>query len=733
MGKILVLAEKPSVGRELARVLKCTRTNNGYISGDKYIVTWALGHLVTLADPDAYDEKYKTWQINDLPMLPETMKLVVIKETSKQFKIVRDLLTKSDTDELVIATDAGREGELVARWIINKAGFRKPIKRLWISSQTDKAIQEGFRNLKPSRDYDNLFYSAQCRSEADWLVGLNVTRALTCKYNAQLSAGRVQTPTLAMVVAREKEIQEFRPKEFYTIQAATDGFTMDWRDPKGTSGRIFDKVKADELLARVKLAGTGKIVVLVKENKIELQPLAYDLTELQRDANRKYGYTAKKTLSYIQTLYEKHKIVTYPRTDSKYISDDIVPTLAERLKCISFGDYAPFAKQILRNGIKTSKRFVDNSKVSDHHAIIPTEEYVDLSKLTNEERRVYDLIVKRFLAVLSAPCQYEQTSVKVDIGGESFHVSGKIINSAGWKSVYGNVLSSDDDDSELEESLKEQGLPATLVKGQSLKINTTRLVIGKTKPPSRYNEATLLTAMENSGKLVKDRDLKAAIDNVSGIGTPATRADIIEKLCDNFYMERQGKQLHPTSKGIQLMGLVPDDLKSPELTARWEQQLALIGKGKHDRKAFIGEMKKYAGKLVTNVVSSSLLYKHDNITREKCPNCGKFLLSVKGKKGDMLVCQDRDCGYRKSTMTMSNARCPDCHKNMELIGDGDNKTFKCACGYREKLSSYTKRRSESVGKNDVKEFLSNQKNENKNKNMNTALADALAKMLDKDK
>ena len=427
MGKILVLAEKPSVGRDLARVLNCKQGGNGFLLGSKYIVTWALGHLVTLADPEVYDEKYKKWELEVLPMLPDRMQLVVIKETGKQFNVIRGLMKRDDVDELVIATDAGREGELVARWIIMKAGWKKPVKRLWISSQTDRAIKEGFNNLRPAREYDNLYKSAQCRAEADWLVGLNVTRALTCKYNAQLSAGRVQTPTLAMVVQRENEIKSFIPKDYWTIEAGVNGFTLHWRDKNGQT-RIFDRARADEIVSRIK-GQAGKVADVVKEARNEPPPLAYDLTELQREANRRYGYSAKKTLSIMQKLYETHKLVTYPRTDSRYITEDIVPTLTERLRSIAVGPYSAAVAALLRNKPNVTRRFVDNSKVSDHHAIIPTEQSVNLGSLDKDERNIYDLIVKRFIAVLSRHFEYEQTTIKVEVAGEIFMAKGKIVKS----------------------------------------------------------------------------------------------------------------------------------------------------------------------------------------------------------------------------------------------------------------------------------------------------------------
>ncbi len=718
MGKTLVLAEKPSVARDIAKVLNSNQKGNGFLAGPKYVVTWALGHLVTLADPETYSDRYKTWNIEDLPMLPKKMELVVIRETSKQFGVVKNLMHRDDIDELVIATDSGREGELVARWIIMKAGFRKNIKRLWISSQTDKAIKDGFADLKPAKDYDNLFYSAQSRSEADWLVGLNVTRALTCKFNAQLSAGRVQTPTLAMIVERENEIRKFVPRDYWSINACFDGFTIQWQDKTSGQTRIFDKKKADDLVS--KLTGqTGQIVEVRKEAKKELPPLAYDLTELQRDANRKYGYSAKQTLNIMQKLYETHKLVTYPRTDSRYITEDIVPTLIERLKSIAVGPYAKPVQGIMRNKIVVTKRFADNSKVSDHHAIIPTEQYVNLASLNSEERNIYDLIVKRFIAVLNPPFEYEQTTVKVDVKGELLYAKGKIIKSWGWKNVYEGFgkLEEDEEDDESSQSLPD------LKQGQKAVLSSVKLHNGKTKPPARYTEATLLSAMEHPGKFVENKALREALESTSGLGTPATRADIIEKLFNTFYIERKGKEIFPTSKGIQLIGLVPSDLKSPELTAKWEQQLSLISKGKNNPQAFVSEMRNYATKLVKDVINSNEVFKHDNVTREKC-ECGKYLLEVNGKKGKMLVCPNRECGFRKSISQISNARCPECHKKMEIRGEGENKSFYCACGYREKLDTFKKRKGEQVNKKEVTNFL---KQQDKGEAINSALADALAK------
>lgn len=726
LAKTLVLTEKPSVAKDIARVLGCKRSGNGCIVGDKYIVTWALGHLVTLADPEAYDDKYKSWRMEDLPMLPGRMKLVVIGQTSKQFKAVSSLLSSAEVSDIVIATDAGREGELVARWIIQKANCRKPMRRLWISSQTDKAIKEGFASLKPSSQYDNLYRSAQCRAEADWLVGLNVTRALTCKHNAQLSAGRVQTPTLAMIVRREEDILRFRPKDYFTVKADFGEYTALYKDGKGQA-RFADAAAAKEVADSVR----GKRGVLSEVKKVyrfKAPPAAYDLTELQRDANKKYGYSAKQTLSLMQSLYETHKLLTYPRTDSRYITKDVAATLPERLRAIAIGPYKDSANAVLRSKPIQTKYIVNDAKVTDHHAIIPTEQYVDLNKLSREERHIYDLVVRRFIAVLSAPFEYDEVQVKITVGRYNFYTKGQSIKSAGWKALYDSSLADDDDDAEPD--LAAQRLPA-LSQGAAAAVKEVRVCAGKTSPPARYTEATLLTAMENPASQVEDGRLRDALKTAGGLGTPATRADIIEKLFNSFYIERRGREIFPTSKGRQLIGIVPPDLKSAELTAKWEQQLSLIAEGKANDRKFIEEMRGYASSLVQVVKSSTAEYKHDNMTREPCPQCGKYLLEVNGKKGKMLVCQDRDCGYRKSISVITNARCPECHKKLEMRGEGDKKAFFCVCGYREKLSDFEKRKESSgAGKRDVAKYMQQQA---KQKPAGNALADQLAKWMEENK
>ncbi|MCA1320385.1 DNA topoisomerase III [Bacillus tianshenii] len=726
MSKTVVLAEKPSVARDIARVLKCGKKGNGYLEGDQYIVTWALGHLVTLADPETYDAKFKAWKLEDLPMLPNETKLVVIKQTGKQYNAVKAQLTRKDVKEIVIATDAGREGELVARWILEKARVQKPIKRLWISSVTDKAIKDGFSQLRNGKEYENLYYSAVARAEADWVVGMNATRALTTKYNAQLSCGRVQTPTLAMIAKREEEIQSFVPKEFYGMKALTEkGFQLVWQDAKSKERRSFNKSEIERLFGQVKNK-QGNITEISKAEKKSYAPALYDLTELQRDANRIFGYSAKDTLSILQRLYEQYKIVTYPRTDSRFISTDMVDTLKERVEAVRAHSYKSVASKILTKPIKGSKSFVNNEKVTDHHAIIPTEETVLRSKLSDKEYKIYDLIVKRFLAVLMPPFIYEQTTVTATLGSEQFVAKGKTVISQGWKEVFGSLEEQED----ASDGYTDQLLPS-LNKGDSLSIRKVEITTGKTKPPEPFNEGTLLSAMENPAKYMEqsDRNLIKTIGETGGIGTVATRADIIEKLFNSFLMEKRGKGLHITSKGRQLLNLAPEDLKSPALTAEWEQKLGLIAKGKLRKADFINEMKAYAKEIVHEVKNSTEKFRHDNITGKRCPDCDKPMLEVNGKKGKMLVCQDRECGHRKNVSKATNARCPKCRKKLELRGEGEGQMFACVCGHREKMSTFQERRkkndSQKASKRDVNQYM---KNQNQDEPVNTALADALAKL-----
>ena len=554
--KSVVLAEKPSVARDIARVLKCSKNLNGALEGEKYIVTWALGHLVTLADPEEYDQKYKEWKMEDLPMLPEHMNLVVIRQTGKQYQAVKTQLYRKDVEEIIIATDAGREGELVARWILAKAKCAKPIKRLWISSVTDKAIREGFAHLKDGRAYNHLYDAAVSRAEADWLVGINATRALTCKYNAQLSCGRVQTPTLAMIAAREEEIRNFKPKEYYglTILAGRNRWT--WQDGKSGSFRSFNRERMEVVKAA---AGTGVLTVtsVEKSRKTTMSPGLYDLTELQRDANQKFGFSAKETLNIMQRLYENHKVLTYPRTDSRFIGTDVIPTIKERLKACAVGPYRKIAGALSMKPVKVNKSFVDDKKVSDHHAIIPTEQFVQLEHMTNEERKIYDLVVRRFFSVLYPPFEYEQTLMRGEAGGETFTAKGRIVKNQGWKEVY------QQEDQEQEEEF--QNL-SDAEQGSHFHIERVDITQGKTKPPAPFNEATLLSAMENPVKYMESQDAKAVktLGETGGLGTVATRADIIEKLFSTFLMEKRGKDI----QGKTVTGISSGGFKEAGINSR---------------------------------------------------------------------------------------------------------------------------------------------------------------------
>ncbi len=746
--KSLVIAEKPSVARDIARVLKCGRQINGAIEGGAYIVTWGLGHLVELADPEAYDPKYKEWKMEDLPMMPEPFKLEVIRQTTKQYQAVKAQIHRKDVGEIIIATDAGREGELVARLILKKAGSQKPLKRLWISSVTDKAIREGFANLKDGRDYENLYDAAMCRAEADWLVGINATRALTCKYNAQLSCGRVQTPTLAMIAKREEEIRRFVPQPYYGIQAkcASPALTLTWQDGETKSFRSFDRARMERMLKALqgrrpvtarqeepaRAGGTGAagrtgVVVEIKRTPKKTQaPLLYDLTELQRDANKRFNYSAKETLNIMQRLYENHKVLTYPRTDSRYLSADIVPTLKERLKACGVGPYKLAAGRLVARPLPEKLFFVDNSKVSDHHAIIPTEQFVQLDHMTVDERRIYDLVVRRFLAVLYPPYEYEQTNLTVKAGGERFVAHGNIVRSQGWKAAYEDGY---DGDEEEDQEVKGQRLP-DLKTGDVLSRLAFVLTEGKTKPPAHFNEATLLSAMENPTAYMEsgNKEMARTLGETGGLGTVATRADIIEKLFSSFLLEKRGKDILLTSKAKQLLELVPEDLKKPELTADWEMKLSKISKGVLKRAVFMSDIRSYSRELIGQIKSGGGQFRHDNLTNTKCPVCGKKMLLVKGKNSEMLVCQDRECGHRETISRTSNARCPVCHKKMELKGKGDGQVFVCKCGYKEKLKAFQERRKKEgagVTKRDVAKYL-NQQSKETEEPLNNALARMLA-------
>ncbi|MBN2259883.1 MAG: DNA topoisomerase III [Clostridiales bacterium] len=698
MSKRLILAEKPSVGKEIARVLNCKESRNGYIEGKDAIVTWAFGHLVTLGDPEIYDEKYKHWVLEDLPILPDKLKTVVIGQTGKQYQIVKSLMLRNDIDEIVIATDAGREGELVARWIIEKVHVKKPIKRLWISSVTDQAIKEGFRRLKPGKDYENLFQAATARAESDWLVGINGTRALTTKYNAQLSLGRVQTPTLSLISDREEAIRKFKPVPFFGVKIYVKELEFILKMKNGES-RLFDEKKADEIIAAIK-DKKATIKAVDKKLKKNYPDKLYDLTTLQRDAFNRYGYSPKMTLSFMQQLYEQHKALTYPRTDSRYLTQDIVSSIGERLKAIQINPYRKFAYGILKSPIRGSKSFVDDSKVSDHHAIIPTEESVSANELSFDERRIYEMVVKRFLEVLMPPSEYEETKMIVTIAGYDFETIFKNMKTLGFLAL----------SSEMEKHIEVPDYKLN----QTLPVSLCKKTNGETKPPEYFNEASLLEAMENPSKYIDEdrKELKKILSETGGLGTVATRADIIEKLYGTKLMEKKGKSIKMTKKGKQLLDLVPDDLKSPILTAQWERDLKKIENGTLNRKVFISKMVDYTIEIVGQIKKDTKNFKHDNLTNSKCPECGKPMISVDNKNGKSLVCSDRECGYRERISRVTNARCPECHKKLELRGSKDKQIFVCVCGFKENMAAFEKRKKErdkQGGKKDYINYMNNQK------------------------
>lgn len=583
MGKVLVIAEKPSVGQDIAKVLGCKIKKAGYFVGETHIVTWAIGHLVSLAEPEDYDPALKKWSLNTLPIIPQKVKLKNILKTKKQFEVINELINSSEVDYLVCATDAGREGELIFRYIYHMSGCSKPFKRLWISSMTDEAIKKGFANLKDGQEYDNLYLSARCRSEADWLVGINATRAFTVRQGALLSIGRVQTPTLALIVKRQQEIEAFQAQEYWQVKAIyAEGFSGLWHGTDQNNSKISSREIAESISSKVN-GKTGLITDIQQESKRELPPQLYDLTSLQRDANKTHGFSAKKTLELCQKLYETHKVITYPRTDSRYLSDDIAPQLKGLLFRLNQEPYQSFVQELIKlDKLPVTKRIVDNSKVSDHHAIIPTGK--PWSKLNQDELKVFSLVATRFIAAFFPPFEYEITTGVVEIEKETFISKGKVILKEGWKALY----------SKNEE--QEQALPVIAV-GQQLRVGQVEIEEKKTQPPKPYTEAGLLSAMENAGRLVEDEDIKDALKE-GGLGTPATRAGIIERLIQVGYIERKGKALIPTFKGRKLIEIVPEQLKSPETTGKWEKGLNVMVKGQMEPNRFMDSIKRYVHFLV---------------------------------------------------------------------------------------------------------------------------------------
>lgn len=618
--KSLIIAEKPSVARDIAKVLNCTKKGEGYLYNDSYIISWAIGHLVTLCEPEEYDESLKKWTMSSLPIIPNDIKIKAIKNTRKQLKVLNSLINMKEVEQLICATDSGREGELIFRYIYTITKCKKPFKRLWISSMTDEAIREGFENLKDGKEYDNLYFSAKCRSEADWLVGINASRAFTLKFNTLLSIGRVQTPTLAILVERHKEIEKFDIREYFEIEVNFKTLDENSQNYKGVwidnnnETKIFEKEKANDILKYIK-DKNGIVESIENETKKQPPPLLYDLTELQRDCNKKFSYSAQKTLSIAQDLYEKRKLITYPRTDSRYLSEDMKPKLKPILeKLNTLNEYKQFLDYVLSlEKLPITKRIIDNSKITDHHAIIPTLANINLSSLSQEEKNVYDLIVRRFIAVFYPNYIYNTTKIITKIEEHLFLTKGTTVTQEGFTKL--NLLTDKDK--------KDDDILPNVYKNQQVTNESSKILNKKTKPPSPYNEATLLSAMENAGRFVEDDDLKEQLKE-SGLGTPATRASIIERLLKVGYIERKGKSLIPTKKGIKLIEVVPKELKSPETTGKWEKGLSSISKGTMQSKTFMDSIERYVNFLVDYAKKAQIDIIFDDKNYEKPKNSNKY-------------------------------------------------------------------------------------------------------------
>ena len=599
---IVIVAEKPNVGRDIARVLGCRGNGEGCITGEKYTVTWAIGHLVTLCEPDEIDEKYKKWRMEDLPMLPDTLPLKVISKTKKQFSVIKKLINDAATERVICATDAGREGELIFHYIYDQAKCKKPVDRLWISSMTDEAIREGFDTLKPDSEYEGLHKSAVCRSEADWLVGMNASRAFTLRYNALLSIGRVQTPTLNILVKRRREIENFKPVEYFTLTADFGDYSGQWIDEQAEdkiANRIPAREKADELAAKVK-GKPARVRSAVSEEKKELPPQLYDLTSLQRDANRTLGFTADKTLKLAQSLYEKWKLLTYPRTDSRYLPMDMVPKLYQTLKVLP-EPYRGLTAGMERKEdgkLYISKRIFDNSKVSDHHALLPTPKTADLDKLPPDERNLYDMVVRRMLAAFYPAHVYDALKVISDCEGEAFRSTGRAVKQIGWKALYQQEQPARKTRSKKKDAEEEDtaALPP-LNAGDMRTVKKADVQQSATKPPAPHTDASLLAAMEHAGREIEDEALRESMKG-AGLGTPATRAAIIERLLQVGYAQRRGRAINATDKGVQLIGVVPDEIASPEMTGKWELALDEIAHDQRDTERFMQGIRRMSAFLV---------------------------------------------------------------------------------------------------------------------------------------
>lgn len=593
--KTLVVAEKPSVGRDIARVLKATGAGNGCLVGENYVVTWAVGHLVTLMEPDEVDTKYKKWSMANMPILPEKIPLKVIDGTKDQYEKVRALMNSPEISDLICATDSGREGELIFRYIYTMAECKKPFRRLWISSMTDEAIRNGFATLKPSSEYEGLYASARCRSEADWLVGMNATRAFTLRYDRLLSAGRVQTPTLALIVARDKEISAFVAKPYWQVTADFGAYKGVWFDKDTKDNKIPSEEAAKAIANRVK-GKTGVITRCETTQKREGPEKLYDLTTLQREANRKYGYKADKTLEIAQALYEKHKLLTYPRTDSRYLPDDMEGKVAKTLSMLP-EPYKSLVEPI--SPIKKATRVYDNEKISDHHALIPTDKYPNLNSLTTEERNIYDMVTRRLIANHYPDYVYNACVIETDVMEDRFKTNCNTPVSMGWKVVYKD----DEKDKKGKKDEDTTEIP-DVSEGQSYPVKSVSSKKSETKPPAAYTDDTLLKAMEDAGKTIDDEELREKMKD-SGLGTPATRAAIINRIVSVGYVERKGKNLISTEKGQKFIAIAPAEMTSAVTTGKWERALAKmatfndVGTLNEKQTKFMDSIRRYSAFLVS--------------------------------------------------------------------------------------------------------------------------------------
>lgn len=621
----LIITEKPSVAKDIARVLKLSSKRDGYIEGKDCIITWCVGHLIQLSYPEEYNIKYKTWNMNDLPIFPRKFKYSVNPSTTKQYEIVKRLILDENVSEIICATDAGREGQLIFGYVYVTSGCNKPVKRLWISSMTDEAILEGFNNLKDNKEFFSLFQSAKARSEADWLVGINATRLFTVKYNQMLTIGRVQTPTLSLIVSRQKEIDNFVSESFYEVEADCDMFSATWFNKDGT--RLKNIEEAEKI--KEKCENKEGVITKLKTKRATIErPLLYDLTELQRDGNRRYGYTAEQTLEAAQNLYEKYKLTTYPRTDSRYLTKDMKNKLKDLLLNIKQGwkgsEYC--VNKVLGQKINADKRVIDDKKVTDHHAIIVTPNIRNVStiKLPEREKNILRLVIARFISALDRKQEYDQTDIELKIENEKFKARGKKVVIPGWKEVEDIILG------KVKEDAEDKEITINIKVDDKITPKEIKILTRKTSPPKLYNEATLLTAMETAGKQIEDEKLKEEMKAI-GLGTPATRAGIIEKLISVGYIKRNKKNLVPTENGIQLIEIVHEKLKKPDLTGEWESQLSKIANKEVSSRDFIYDIKKYVDEIIEEGKTSTIRNVNFINTNKKsnkevigiCPRCGR--------------------------------------------------------------------------------------------------------------